>query len=114
MKQTANNKRREVEFKLDDWIYLKLQPYRQQFLARRPFEKLAAHFYGSFRLLQRIGRVAYKLELPSYSKLHPVFHVSQLKKVICTMPCSPTLPRQLTPDCELVVEPEQVLEVRQV
>lgn len=114
MKVAADNRRRDVEFMENDLVYLKLQHYRQQSLARRPFEKLAARFYGPFRILQRIGWVAYKMALPDHSKLHPVFHVSQLKRAVGTVPVSPTLPAQLTADLELVVEPEQVLEVRQV
>lgn len=114
MKKTADIHRRDVEFMVDDWVYLKLQPYRQQSLSRRPCEKLAARFYGPFRVIQRIGRVAYKLDLPTYSKLHPVLHISQLKKVVGNVPVVPTLPAQITADCELVAEPETILEVRQV
>lgn len=75
---------------------------------------MAARYYGPFKISQRIGQVAYQLELPSYSKFHPVLHVSQLKRAVGDTPVSPTLPTQLTAECELVVEPEQVLEVRQV
>ncbi|WOH15217.1 hypothetical protein DCAR_0934754 [Daucus carota subsp. sativus] len=112
MKLAADTKRRDEEFEVGDWVYLKLQPYRQKSLARRPFEKLAAKFYGPFQVLSRIGKVAYKLDLPAESKLHPVFHVSQLKKALGTQPSHPTIPAQLNSELEMNVFPEQVLAVR--
>ncbi|XP_074366797.1 uncharacterized protein LOC141707499 [Apium graveolens] len=114
MKRAADAHRHEESFLLGDWVYLKLQPYRQQSLARRPFDKLAARFYGPFKISQKIGAVAYQLELPESSKIHPVFHVSQLKRAVGHAPANPTIPSQLTSELELIVEPEELLEVRQI
>jgi len=82
MKHHADKKRCEKEFQVDDLLYLKLQPYIQTSVAQRGDQKLSFRFFGPFKILARIGAVAYKLDLHEDAKIHPVVHVSQLKRHI--------------------------------
>lgn len=82
MKFQADRNRSERSFAVGDWAYLKLQPFMQQSVVTRANRKLSFRFYGPFQVLAKVGAVAYKLALPSSSLIHPVIHVSQLKKAL--------------------------------
>ncbi|KAL0535770.1 hypothetical protein IC582_024695 [Cucumis melo] len=82
MKLYADRKRRQVEFQVDDLVLLKIRPYRQATLRSKRNEKLSSRYFGPYKILERIGEVAYRLELPTDAAIHPVFHVSQLKKFV--------------------------------
>ena len=81
-KSYADNRRRDLEFAVDDFLYLRVTPLRgvHRFQTKG---KLAPRYVGPFRIIARRGEVAYQLELPaSLGNVHDVFHVSQLKKCL--------------------------------
>lgn len=79
MKENADKNRREVSFDVGDWVYVKLQPYRQTSLSGVKYHKLSKRYYGPYLVTARVGPVAYKLALPPHAKIHNVFHCSLLK-----------------------------------
>lgn len=114
MKSQADKKRTERQFYVGDKVYLKLQPYIQMTVARRSNQKLSFKYFGPYEILQKIGAVAYKLKLPEGSRIHPVVHVSMLKKAIspATEVC-PDIPPAIN-DMEHVAVPESILDRRLV
>nr|ABF95994.1 retrotransposon protein, putative, Ty3-gypsy subclass [Oryza sativa Japonica Group] len=81
-KSYADNRRRDLEFAVDDFVYLRVTPLRGVHRFRTK-GKLAPRYVGPFRITARRGEVAYQLELPaSLGNVHDVFHVSQLKKCL--------------------------------
>lgn len=108
MKTQADRKRSDRHFLPLDWVYLKLQPYIQTSVAVRANHKLAFRYFGPFQIEQKIGAVAYKLKLPPQCGIHPVVHVSQLKKALA--PGESVL--EGLPDSEETLVPERVLQTR--
>jgi hypothetical protein len=112
MKLQVDTKRSERHVQVGKLVLLKLQPYTQTSVARRPCPKLAFKYYGPYAVLEKIGSMAYKLELPTSSQIHPDFHVSQLKSftpdhqpVFSELPSVPMLDTAQ-------VEPELILDRR--
>jgi hypothetical protein len=109
MKKYADLRRSEREFEVGQQVYLRLQPYRQNSVVTRRSLKLSPRFYGPFTVLRRIGSVAYELDLPPSSRIHHVFHVSQLKlKLGSSHSAAPIMPH-VDEQGIIQPEPEEVL-----
>lgn len=80
MNVQADKHRVEHHYEVGDWVYVKLQPYRQRTLLTQGYSKLASLYYVPFQIEQKVGQVAYKLLLPLTCTVHPTFHVSKLKR----------------------------------
>lgn len=79
MKFQVDKKRSERVFAVGDWVFLKAQPYAQHCLTGYTNHKLAFRYFGPFQVLEQVGKVAYRLQLPASCSIHPVVHVSQLR-----------------------------------
>ena len=82
-------------------------------MVNRKCLKLSAKFFDPYHVLEKIGSVAYKLELLVESHIHPVFHVSQLKKHHGPIVTQSLLPL-LNDDGVLDREPVSILDRRMV
>ena len=74
--------------------------------------KLSPMYYGPYKVLQKIGSMAYKLELPPSSRVHPVFHVSFLKKVIGDKIPIENILLEIDEEGKVILEPEKISETR--
>ena len=81
-KSYADNRRRDLEFEVGDMVFLRISPWKGV-LRFGKRGKLSPQYIGPYRIVERIGEVAYLLELPSdLDRIHDVFHVSMLRKYI--------------------------------
>ena len=113
MKQQVDQNHSERTFDVGYWVFLWLQTYKQMSLNQaKKDNKVSSKYYGPYKVLQKIGTMAYKLELPTSLRVHPVFHVSFLKKVIGeNLPVQTILP-ELDEEGKIMLEPEAVTETR--
>ena len=114
MKRYVDKKRIMKEFEIGDWVYLKLRPHRQQSVVRRIHQKLAPKYYGPYKIVQKLGAVTYKLQLPLSSRVHPIFHISQLKQAMGSHEANMELPKELEATNEEVIILEKVLASREL
>ncbi|XP_075101120.1 uncharacterized protein LOC142176753 [Nicotiana tabacum] len=114
MKFYADQNRTNRSLNEGDLVYLKLQPYRQASMAMRKNLKLCAKYYGPYTVLKKVGLVAYQLDLPHGSQIHPVFHISQLKRRVGPAIVPNQQPLVCDSDGRVLVQPLAILKRRMV
>ncbi|KAK6122217.1 hypothetical protein DH2020_044045 [Rehmannia glutinosa] len=81
-KSYSDQRRRMLEFSVGDRVFLKVAPMKGVMRFGKK-GKLSPRYIGPFRIIEKIGDVAYRLDLPaSMSQIHDVFHVSMLRKYV--------------------------------
>ena len=79
MKKFTDRKRCPTHYKEGDMVLVKFNP--RQFKALRGVHKnLVCKYDGPFKIVAKVGKISYKLELSPYFKIHPVFHASVFKR----------------------------------
>jgi hypothetical protein len=110
MKEYQDQKRREVLFQEDDWVCLKLQQRTAVGVTPATHSKLGPKYYGPYKILQKIGSVAYK-QLPSRARIHDVSHVSLLKRYDGPLP-DQVVPLPAILHGKVLPSPEKIVRAR--
>lgn len=114
MKHYPDKRRNQQGFSIGFWDYLCLQPYRQSSLGPQGNLKQSIKYNGLFQIVQKVGKMAYYLQLLTESKIHPFFHVSLLKKKIGEHVVSIAWLPKLGDEKGVQRKPKKVLETRMV
>lgn len=109
-KAQADKHRREEDFQVGDEVYITTKYWKTD----RPSRKLANQASGPYKIIEKVGH-AYRLHLPAYIKVHPVFSPDKLRLAHKTEPLTgqiqdPTPPEVVNSDLEWEVE--EILAVR--
>jgi len=110
-KSYADVRRRDLEFQVGDQVLLKVSPNKG--VVRFGVKgKLSSRYIGPFPILERVGKLAYRLELPNSMRgVHNVFHVSMLRKYLRDPEQHMTLePETIKEDLTFEARPVRILE----
>ena len=82
MKKTTDGRMRDEQFQVGDVVWVKLQPYRQLFVANKVSNKLSPRYFGPFPILKCIDQVAYPLDylLRSHTQCFPCVIVKAIPR----------------------------------
>ncbi|GKC24576.1 putative reverse transcriptase domain-containing protein [Tanacetum coccineum] len=110
-KRYADSKRKPMEFQVEDRVMLKVSPWKGVVRFGK-WGKLNPRYVGPFKVLEKVGSVAYKLEHPQeLSRVHNTFHISNLKKCYADEPLAVPLDGLHIDDkLHLVEEPVEIMD----
>ena len=104
----ANQKRKSVQYEVGDFVFIKISPMKKVLRFGKQ-GKLTPRYIGPYKILENIGIVAYKLELPEEMRaIHDVFHVSQLRRWVHDRETILESPKEVQIDPRMVYEKEPV------
>ncbi|GKC89586.1 putative reverse transcriptase domain-containing protein [Tanacetum coccineum] len=110
-KSYADRRRKPLEFEVGDKVMLKVSPWKGVIrFGKRG--KLYPRYIGPFKILDRVGTLAYRLELPEkLSQVHSTFHVSNLKKCFVDEPLAiPFDEIQIDDKLHFIKEPVKIMD----
>ncbi|GJR67290.1 hypothetical protein Tco_0013355 [Tanacetum coccineum] len=110
-KSYADVRRKPLEFQVGDKVMLKVSPWKGVIrFGKRG--KLNPHYIGPFKIIAKVGTVAYRLELPEkLSRVHSTFHVSKLKKCMADEPLAIPLDEiQVDDKLNFIEEPVEIID----
>ena len=109
----ANQHRREETFQEGDSVLISSENINLPSQALRPTKKFQARYIGPYPVLSKISDNAYKIKLPETLKIHPVFHVSKLKRYTETN--DQEFPGRIVPPPEsVIIDDKEEFEVEQI
>ncbi|GJZ11104.1 putative reverse transcriptase domain-containing protein [Tanacetum coccineum] len=110
-KSYADMRRKPLEFQVGDKVMLKVSPWKGVIRFGKQ-EKLNPRYIGPIKIINKVGTVAYRLEIPEQlSRVHSTFHVSKLKKCMVDEPLAIPLDEiQVDNKLHFIEEPVDIMD----